>query len=325
MAYNFPDSPTPGQVFQKWTWNGEAWVLTGPAAPYTKAEADTKFVDAAGDTMLGHLGLPTGPSATQAVRKDYVDGAISAIPAPDLSSKVSKAGDTMSGTLTVNADIYAVRAGGTTGVVFLGTTGRYLFFNGTDYLMPSGGLSVGSCLSISNAAPVAVTLAANGWLQGSKGYQCRTATDGGYGGNAFNFYYNATGSTVSVIIDNSYLGTIAMNSDYRIKKDIEALPGTWETVKALRPIRYSIQDYTPPCEMSRFEKTGGHFVQNDDTEQWGFIAHELQETLTKSAATGEKDMAEGLQSPNPWTVIAALTRTVQEMQARIEALETGSG
>lgn len=30
MAYNFPDSPNPGDVFQKWTWNGEAWVLTTP-------------------------------------------------------------------------------------------------------------------------------------------------------------------------------------------------------------------------------------------------------------------------------------------------------
>jgi hypothetical protein len=46
----------------------------------------------------------------------------------------------------------------------------------------------------------------------------------------------------------------------------------------------------------------------------------LQETLTPSAASGVKD-GPNLQSPNPWTIIAALTRTVQEMQARIEALE----
>lgn len=30
MAYNFPDAPTPGTVFNQWTWNGTAWVLTTP-------------------------------------------------------------------------------------------------------------------------------------------------------------------------------------------------------------------------------------------------------------------------------------------------------
>jgi len=28
-ALNFPDAPTNGQVFDKWTWNGSVWVLTG--------------------------------------------------------------------------------------------------------------------------------------------------------------------------------------------------------------------------------------------------------------------------------------------------------
>jgi hypothetical protein len=34
MAYNFPDSPTPGQVFNQWTWDAAtgAWKLTGPEA-----------------------------------------------------------------------------------------------------------------------------------------------------------------------------------------------------------------------------------------------------------------------------------------------------
>lgn len=28
VALDFPDAPTNGQVFDKWTWNGSAWVLT---------------------------------------------------------------------------------------------------------------------------------------------------------------------------------------------------------------------------------------------------------------------------------------------------------
>src|SRR4029077_2768611 len=39
-------------------------------------------VKLAGDTMTGHLSLPTGPAAANAVRKDYVDAAVAAVPAP---------------------------------------------------------------------------------------------------------------------------------------------------------------------------------------------------------------------------------------------------
>ena len=56
MAYNFPDAPTVGQVFEKWTWNGEAWVLTGPLS-YTAAESDTRYVNVPGDTMTGDLAI----------------------------------------------------------------------------------------------------------------------------------------------------------------------------------------------------------------------------------------------------------------------------
>ena len=49
-------------------------------------ELDAKKVAKAGDTMTGHLTLPTGPAAPNAVRKDYVDStvaaAIATVPAP---------------------------------------------------------------------------------------------------------------------------------------------------------------------------------------------------------------------------------------------------
>ena len=82
----------------------------------------------------------------------------------------------------------------------------------------------------------------------------------------------------------------------------------WETAKALRPISYTQADY-------------GDIYQADDVERWGFVAHELQETLIESAASGHKDCEDEIQSPNPWTVIAVLTKTVQELQARVEELE----
>jgi len=63
----------------------------------------------------------------------------------------------------------------------------------------------------------------------------------------------------------------------------------------------------------------------DDIERWGFLAHELQETLVPSAASCEKDAEDAIQSPNPWTVIAALTSALQEAMSRIEALESAGG
>jgi hypothetical protein len=49
------------------------------AAGYmSQSEGDLRYVNTSGDTMTGHLGLPSGPTDTQAVRKDYVDSEIAA-------------------------------------------------------------------------------------------------------------------------------------------------------------------------------------------------------------------------------------------------------
>ena len=67
------------------------------------AEVDAEKVAKLGDTMTGHLSLPTGPAAANAVRKDYVDAADTAL-ATLAGSKVDKGGDTMTGALTLPAD-----------------------------------------------------------------------------------------------------------------------------------------------------------------------------------------------------------------------------
>jgi hypothetical protein len=53
-----------------------------------------------GDIMTGHLSLPVNasPAAAHAIRKDYVDSALSTV---DLSTRVAKAGDTMTGQLSL--------------------------------------------------------------------------------------------------------------------------------------------------------------------------------------------------------------------------------
>jgi len=96
-------------VWGTWTLDGDLSGVSGDVA---------LRVLKAGDTMTGHLSLPTSPAATNAVRKDYVDAADAALAAADtalsssLSSaiatgdalKVAKAGDTMTNFLTLHAD-----------------------------------------------------------------------------------------------------------------------------------------------------------------------------------------------------------------------------
>ena len=156
-------------------------------------------------------------------------------------------------------------------------------------------------------------------VAGGTGYKCKAGTGGAFGSNIFNL--NWTGSAMQLWVDNINNGTITTSSDYRIKKDIYPLGGMWATVKALKPISYSLKDFTPPSSDPKTKIAGDPFVKADDKERWGFVAHELQETLIEDAATGVKDAPDLIQSPNPWTVIAALTRALQEAMERIEALE----
>jgi len=127
-----------------------------------------------------------------------------------------------------------------------------------------------------------------------------------------------------VWIDATFQGNFAYTSDYRIKKDVEPLPAMWDTVKALKPIKYTQAEFDPPSAIMAEEGEDPRppMFPADEIERWGFVAHELQELLIPSAATGEKDSPNIIQSPNPWTIIAALTKTLQEAMTRIELLES---
>jgi hypothetical protein len=207
--------------------------------------------------------------------------------------------------------------------------GGAFFFNAahTVYLNYSGGAYTfaGGPLNVSG-----YTITANG-------YVCRAGV-GGATSNIFNIYH---GSGQQLYIDTVNVGTFAYTSDYRIKKDVLDLPGMWDTVKALRPIKYTQAQFSPPAHIKFVaeealkarkeaeenpdakprEVSATPLYEADDIERWGFIAHELQETLIPSAASGEKDSPDTIQSPNPFTLIAVLTKALQEAMTRIEALE----
>jgi hypothetical protein len=81
MAFDFPSSPTDGQVFTptagiSYKFDGIAWNREGadPSDVFTKAESDTRFVFKTGDVMTGLLLLSGDPSvALGAATKQYVD------------------------------------------------------------------------------------------------------------------------------------------------------------------------------------------------------------------------------------------------------------
>jgi Chaperone of endosialidase len=145
---------------------------------------------------------------------------------------------------------------------------------------------------------------------------------------SYPFSLNWTGSVLQAWVNSSNVGTVQFVSDYRAKENVADLPSMWDTVKALRPIQYNINDWTPPWEADAQAKRAAErgveaepFMARDPRKRWGFIAHELQATTVETAATGFKDAPNIIQSPDPMIIIAALTKVVQELQARVEALE----
>ena len=285
--------------------------------------------------------------------------------------------------INATGDIHTYRAGATnTGVIYLDSANtHYLFFDGTNYQLPSGSLSVGGNVtagtfngalngnaSTANYATTAgslsgggsITIGDGGNIEGpyfidlkypghsgedydgriiagndhslhisaangiyldigtsvtggmsAHGYRQRQGISGGYSSNGSHQWFNIcianSGAAFEFWSNDTNYGSIFMSCDYRIKKDVAPLPSTWAQVKALKPISYTFNNYNGAIP--------------DGVQRWGFIAHELQETLIESAASGHKDQAGVVQTPTPITLIAALTKALQEAMARIEALE----
>jgi hypothetical protein len=231
--------------------------------------------------------------------------------------------------ITLGGDVYIRADAGYSRIIFTDASSVYKAQTGWDgndvYYTHSGGGSI--------------RMTFDGRVNLGAGFYSRAGISGAYGGNIHNFTW--VSSKLQAYIDTSNVGDVTIVSDYRIKKDVKELPSMWDIVKDLRPISYTQAQYTPLIEIkSRLDRATAEREQAtkdgreakpaaelepmfaaDDIERWGFIAHELQATTVESAATGYKDAPDIVQSPNPFTLIAALTKALQEAMARIEALE----
>ena len=177
-------------------------------------------------------------------------------------------------------------------------------------------------VGVYNSAFLGLNINPDGNIRFTGGQNGKAGTAGAYDGNAHNFYW--TGTQNQMWIDATNFGNVQVACDYRVKKDVVPLASTWSVVKALKPIVYTHAAFSLPANEdaahARGEEAAPLFT-DDDEPHWGFLAHELQETLLPSAAHGYKDSPEDIQTPNVLCVVAALTRALQEAMARIEALE----
>lgn len=128
----------------------------------------TRQVRTAAPGVVNVSGVAAAEGSSLAVcRADHTHSLTGILPVANGGSGSSTApwlplsGGTMAGTMTVGAsgakfdssgDLWAVRTGGTTGVIFLNAAGsRYLYYNGSNYDLPGAGLTLGGGLSVSGA------------------------------------------------------------------------------------------------------------------------------------------------------------------------------
>jgi len=128
----------------------------------------------------------------------------------------------------------------------------------------------------------------------------RTSSDGGI--LAFNRANTGVGS-VSVNGSSTAFNT---SSDYRLKENVDYIWDATTRLKQLKPARFN-------------------FITDADTTVDGFIAHEAQ-TVVPESVTGTKDAVDEdgvavMQGIDNSKLVPLLVKTIQELEARLTALE----
>jgi hypothetical protein len=143
------------------------------------------------------------------------------------------------------------------------------------------------------------------------GIASRNGTGGSCAGNTMNLYWSSPNAYLYV--DGSNIGAISVSSDYRVKQNIVTqTANAVDRINALRPVQYQFKD-------------AGELFKADGVTREGFIAHELQAVIP-SAVFGAKDelTKDGEIQPQSLkldALVSVLTKAVQELSARVVALE----
>jgi len=139
----------------------------------------------------------------------------------------------------------------------------------------------------------------------NRGHDLRFAKSESGTFDALVFYHN--GSAVGYIAYGDTSTSYNTSSDYRLKENVDY---TWDAttrLKQLKPARFN-------------------FIVDADTTVDGFLAHEVQDVVPE-AITGTKDEIDEdgnpvMQGIDQSKIVPLLVKTIQELEARIAALET---
>jgi hypothetical protein len=141
-----------------------------------------------------------------------------------------------------------------------------------------------------------------------------TAQGSGNGVTQYHINFCNSGNSVhGRITSNNFSTTYATTSDYRVKEDVQEMEGATERLLQLNPVNF---------------KWKGSEIRTD-----GFLAHEV-DAIVPDAVVGVKDATEevtddegvtttvdSLQALDQAKLVPLLIKTIQELEARITALE----
>jgi hypothetical protein len=118
--------------------------------------------------------------------------------------------------------------------------------------------------------------------------------------------FNYNGSTVGTITTNGSVTAYNTSSDHRLKENVTADWDATTRLKQLNPVRFN-------------------FIADADTTVDGFLAHEVQ-SVVPEAITGTHNEVDDDDNPvyqgiDQSKLVPLLVKTIQELEARITALE----
>lgn len=143
----------------------------------------------------------------------------------------------------------------------------------------------------------------------STGYASVIFENTGSSGDRFFASFRIGNSEKGKITSDGSTTTYAASSDYRLKENVTY---TWDATARLKQLK-----------PARFDWIGNSDVGTQD----GFLAHEIS-SIVPNAVVGEKDAVDAdgnpdYQSVDPSKLVPLLVKTIQELEARITALEAG--
>lgn len=163
--------------------------------------------------------------------------------------------------------------------------------------------NVASSGPVTGTSITGTSILATNVIQSSVGYRCVNGLGGAISANVFNFFW--TGSSMSMWVDATFIGSVQTVSDERYKQAIEPMaPGALDRIMALRPITYRFQDK-------------GIF-RDDGKPREGLLAQDVMRVIP-SAVEGDPEGEDPL-TLQPLPLIASLIKAVQELRGEVAAL-----